>query len=196
MNAEKIPPSLKRSQRPAAEACGNIGGGLSKRQNFWEHKVRSGIARFFISRSASGSIFLRNVIFVLLIALVFLIVSNYESCESKEQEKFEQVLEKIERIKPGMTRMQVEGIIGSPHINEIAPFKRKNAPFEDPETRNGQDAKNLLIAHDRAHYELNYIVSDDLRAYCLDVYYDSRTQVCFIHYGQRDKKVWDLVEMY
>lgn len=143
-----------------------------------------------------GSIFLRNVIFVLLIASLFLIEFTYKSCASKEQEKFEQVLEKIAQLKPGMTRMQVEGIIGSPQINEVAPFKKESTPFEDPETRNSQEAKNLLVAHDRAHYELNYTVSDDLLAYCFDIYYDSRTEICYIHHGQRDRMVWDLIEMY
>lgn len=168
--------------------------GFSKRKNFLKLWLRSGIARFFISRSDSGSIFLRNVIFILLLAFIFLIVTSYESCETKEQVKFEQVLEKIERIKPGMTRIQVEEIIGSPQINEVAPFKRGNMPFEDFETPNNQEVKNLQTAHDRAHYELTYTVSDDLRAYCLDIYYDSRTKICYIHHW--DKKVWDLVEMY
>jgi len=155
-------------------------------------------ARLAEKQNASkGSIFLRNVIFVLLLAILFLIELSYQDCDSKVLTKIEQVLEKIEKIKPGMILMQVESIIGPAQKNEDAPFTKGNIPFEDPESLNGQDAKNLLIADNRAHYELTYTSSDDqLQAYCLDVYYDSQSRVCFVHHGQKDKLMWDLVEMY
>lgn len=145
----------------------------------------------------SGTISLRNALFVLFFLIGMMTLYFYESDDIPRLANEAEVLRKIEQIKPGMIQMQVRAIVGDPLRSEEAPFPENSMPIKNPELKNNREAERLFLSIQRDIFQLKFADSDDnARAYDLEIYYDNDSTVCFIHHSLDNWLVWDLVEMW
>jgi hypothetical protein len=116
--------------------------------------------------------------------LLFLICC--QSSEAKlanfNRESAMKLLEKIFQLKLAMAESEVRSIVGAPQSSEKAPFKKNSLPFKNPSENGRQKYKNLLQSVKRDHYMWRFFISSDtIRLYYLDVYYDNRSKVSYLH---------------